>query len=219
MPWPTNHLPKYRKHRASGQACITLRGRDFYLGPYGSKASRVLYDRLIGEFLQSGRSLQSSGGAELTIVELAARYLKFAQAYYVKDGRPTGVTAAIKCAIGYACEWYGRELAIDFGPLSLKSVRQRMVEVRLSRRYVNDLVGWLKSMFKWGAGEQLVPVAIHQSLAIVPGLTRGRTVARETDRVLPVQDATVEATLPHPSLRGLSAASSVNQSSLNAVIP
>ena len=45
MPWSNNHLPKYRKHRSSGQAVVTLNGRDFYLGPHGTKASKIQYDR------------------------------------------------------------------------------------------------------------------------------------------------------------------------------
>ncbi len=39
-------IPKYRKHRATGQAVCS--GRDHYLGPHGTKASRLEYDRLIG---------------------------------------------------------------------------------------------------------------------------------------------------------------------------
>lgn len=48
MPKLNIQLPKYRKHRASGQAEVNLSGKDFYLGPYGTKASRLAYDRLIG---------------------------------------------------------------------------------------------------------------------------------------------------------------------------
>ena len=40
-------VPKYRRHRASGQAVVTLSGQDFYLGPHGTKASKQEYDRLI----------------------------------------------------------------------------------------------------------------------------------------------------------------------------
>ena len=36
-------LPSYRKHIRSGQAIVTLSERDFYLGPYGTKASKVEY--------------------------------------------------------------------------------------------------------------------------------------------------------------------------------
>jgi hypothetical protein len=42
-------LPKYRKHRASGQAVVTLCGVDHYLGPHGTRASKSEYDRLIAE--------------------------------------------------------------------------------------------------------------------------------------------------------------------------
>ena len=40
MPRLTRANPKYRKHRASGQAVVTLDGRDRYLGPHGTNASR-----------------------------------------------------------------------------------------------------------------------------------------------------------------------------------
>jgi hypothetical protein len=52
MPRLTRSVPSYRKHRASGQAIVTLCGRDFYLGPHGTKVSRDEYDRLVGEWLQ-----------------------------------------------------------------------------------------------------------------------------------------------------------------------
>ncbi len=55
MPKLTLALPKYRKHRASGQAIVTLNGHDHYLGPHGAAASRHEYDRLIAEYLARGR--------------------------------------------------------------------------------------------------------------------------------------------------------------------
>ncbi|BBO35556.1 tyrosine-type recombinase/integrase [Lacipirellula parvula] len=197
MPWPANHLPKYRKHRASGQAVVTLSGRDHYLGPHGTKASRDFYDRLIAEWLQHQRQPVPEGSDTITVVELCARYLKFAQAYYQKDGRCTKVTPAVKACIKYLRAWYGREPATEFGPLALKSVRQRMVADGLSRRYVNDHVARIKRMFKWAVAEELVPPATYQALTAVSGLKRGRTEAREPAPILPVDDAAVEATLEH----------------------
>ena len=47
-------LPKYRLHKASGQAVVTFNGRDFYLGPHATKTSKIEYDRLIGEWLAHG---------------------------------------------------------------------------------------------------------------------------------------------------------------------
>jgi hypothetical protein len=55
MPRLSNSVPTYRNHRASGQAIVTLSGTDHYLGPFNSRASRIEYDRRIGEWLASGR--------------------------------------------------------------------------------------------------------------------------------------------------------------------
>jgi hypothetical protein len=57
MRWSPNHIPKYRRHRATGQAIVTLNARDLYLGPYNSKASHELYDRLIKEWVANDRVL------------------------------------------------------------------------------------------------------------------------------------------------------------------
>ena len=55
MPRLSRSLPKYRKHKASGQAVVTLDGNDFYLGPHNTRASHREYDRLVGEWQQNGR--------------------------------------------------------------------------------------------------------------------------------------------------------------------
>lgn len=197
MSWPKNHLPKYRKHRASGQAIVTLSGVDYYLGPHGTAVSKQEYDRLVAEWLTNDRRPLLVQDDSVTVVELCARYWKFAKGYYVKDGRCTKVAPAIKIALRYVKKWYGNDLASSFGPLALKAIRQRMVDDGLSRRYINDHVARIVRMYKWGVGEQLVSPVVHQALASVPGLLRGRTKARETAPVLPVEDSTVEATLPH----------------------
>ena len=72
MPKLISKPPKYRKHKPSGQAVVTLDGHDFYLGPHGSKASHLEYDRLIGEWLENGRRLPGASKSDLTITELAA---------------------------------------------------------------------------------------------------------------------------------------------------
>ncbi|MCA9018460.1 MAG: hypothetical protein KDA77_24275, partial [Planctomycetaceae bacterium] len=55
MPRLSSTLPRYRKHRASGQAIVELNGHRHYLGPHGTKASKVEYDRLIAEWLANHR--------------------------------------------------------------------------------------------------------------------------------------------------------------------
>ncbi len=63
----SSFVPKYRKHRANGQAIVTICGVDHYLGPHGTKASRLEYDRLIGEWLQNGRQPQVANDGSITV--------------------------------------------------------------------------------------------------------------------------------------------------------
>jgi hypothetical protein len=89
MPRLIESLPKYRKHRASGQAVVTLCGVEFYLGPHGTRVSCREYDRLVGEWLAAGRQLPVAPDAsfDLTIVELLAR-LRFYSRDCLQRNRP-----------------------------------------------------------------------------------------------------------------------------------
>ena len=62
MPKLVHRTPKYRRHRASGQAIVTINGHDIYLGPYGTAVSPREYDRVIGEWLANGRQSPVDGG-------------------------------------------------------------------------------------------------------------------------------------------------------------
>jgi hypothetical protein len=81
--------PKYRKHKASGQAIVTICGTDHYLGPYRSQASVDEYDRLVGEWRARGRQPALAADAGQLIFELAHRYWSHAQTEYVRHGRAT----------------------------------------------------------------------------------------------------------------------------------
>ena len=49
---PRVRIPKYRKHKPSKLAVVSLGGRDIYLGKYGTIESRELYDKLVAEYLK-----------------------------------------------------------------------------------------------------------------------------------------------------------------------
>jgi len=49
MPILVHNLPRYTRHWPYGQAVVTLSGQDFFLGPYGTHASRREYNRVIPE--------------------------------------------------------------------------------------------------------------------------------------------------------------------------
>ena len=200
MPRLTTSLPKYRKHKASGQAIVNLDGSDFYLGPYGSQASRREYDRLVGEWQQNGRRLPPRGlHNELATAELLNSYHKFAEGYYVKNGRPTSAIHGIRAMLKLVRKYYGDTQAVEFGPLALKSLQARMIEAGASRRYINEHTQRIRRMFKWAASNELIPFETYQRLTTVDGLRKGRTKAREIAPVLPVDDSTVDKTLAHLS--------------------
>lgn len=188
-------VPSYRLHKPSGQAVVTLSDKDHYLGPHGSPESRAAYERLIAEWLASGRSpVQPAPG--LTVQEVLAAYWEHAEGYYRKNGEPTKQLDHVKRALAPARRLYGGTPAAEFGPAKLKACRQEMVRKGWCRRLTNQRVGCLKRAFKWAVAEELVPPSVHHGLQAVEGLKRGRTEAPESEPVPPAPEAAVAAVRP-----------------------
>ena len=55
----------------------------------------------------------------------------------------------------------------------------------------------IRRMFKWAVSEQIVSPVILNGLQAVAGLKRGRTIAKESKRILPVDEQHVYAILAH----------------------
>src|SRR6476469_39312 len=92
-------LPKYRHCRPKDLAVVRIDGKDHYLGRYGSEESREKYRRLLAGWLaglprdKAGR--REDRGADLSVAELILAYVRFADDYYRKGGRPTKEPANI----------------------------------------------------------------------------------------------------------------------------
>jgi integrase len=190
-------------HRQSGQAVVTLPDgygarRDVLLGPYGSPESRAEYARVIAEWEANGRRLpQAAAKADCVVNELLLAYWKFAEGYYRKNDRPISQLDRIRLALGPVKELYGHTAARAFGPLALKAVREQFLARGWTRGYINSSIGCVKRVFKWAVENELVPPDVYHGLQAVAGLRKGRSPARETRKVRPVEDAHVEAVLPH----------------------
>lgn len=196
----TTTVPKYCHHKASGQAVVCLDGRDFYLGEFTDPASKAAYNRLVGEWQANGRRLPPQlSHALATVDELILGYMRHADSYYLKNGEPTSMIHCIRSALKPLTRLYGTTHAADFGPLSLKAVREEMIKLKWSRRTVNTQVGVIKAMFKWAVENELVPLSTFHGLQAVAGLRRGRSAARETRPVKPVSLQDVEAIRAHVS--------------------
>jgi integrase len=201
MSQTTVSVPKYRHHKGSGQAFVQIQGKRHYLGTWDSPASKERYARFVAELATSPALATplppTTPASAITVVELAAAYVEFAEGYYVKNGRITSQVYIIRQAIRPLCELYGHTPAVAFGPLAMQAVKTQLIERGLARKTINHLCATIKRFFKWGVSQQLVPVAVYHSLLTVSGAAKGRTKARETAPVTPVAEAVVDTTLPH----------------------
>jgi integrase len=198
---PRRTVPKYRLHRPSGLAVVTLGGRDIYLGPHESKASRVEYDRLIAEWLLNGRQYVPPTEQEsaLTVSALMLAYIEHVEEYYVRDGKPSHEQGDVKRALRLVRELYGPTPAAAFGPVALRACRERLIERGLNRKSVNVYTWRIKRMFRWGVANELVPASVFHGLEAVEGLRRGHTRAPEGKKVLPVPEEDVKGILDQVS--------------------
>jgi hypothetical protein len=91
VPWWKN-LPSYRLHKPTGQAVVTLNGKDFYLGKHNMPESKQAYHQLIAEWIASGRHVVALAKKQhaLSVNEIIASFWLHAERYYLgPDGKHT----------------------------------------------------------------------------------------------------------------------------------
>ena len=136
--------------------------------------------------------------AELTIVELCAAYLDFAEGYYVKDGKPDRLADPDHGCDPRSKETYGPTPAADFGPLGFRPSSRRSSTDSHAGAMSTSMVGRHQADVQVGRQrENWFQPAVYQPLRTVEGLRKGRTTPARPKPILPVADEVVEATLPH----------------------
>jgi integrase len=196
----SQRIPKYRLHKATGQACVRLNGVDHYLGKHATKASREKYHRLVGEWIANGRTLPK-GPEDLSVAELVLQFVKFAEGYYGGSEREN-----LRYALRPLVRLYGRAKAVEFGPRAFRAIRQALIEGTApgsrkpaARTHANKQMARIRSVFRWGAGRELIPASVFHALQAVESLRKGRTEALERTPVMPVPMDQVDAVLPFVS--------------------
>lgn len=184
-------IPSYRRH-CSGQARVTLRGKDYLLGVYDSPESREEYARLIAEYLTSGSQGFGRKPEQLLIADVVLDYLAHAKAYY----RESTEYANLKLATKPLATLYASLPASEFGPAQYKAVRAEWLsEASRSRQYVNKQMKRLLRVIKWAVSEGMMPASSYEACRCVGPLKQGRCDAREAEAVTSVSEALVNATL------------------------
>jgi integrase len=199
-------VPKYLRHKKI-YARVILGGREIHLGLYGSPESKASYERVVSEWLQSGRktpapkrhsTIEQPGEVKgISVTELCVLYFKYAQKYYMKNGKPTSEVEGIQLAIRELRKLYGDILVDSFGPTSLKTFRGAMINRNLARTTINKQCRRVLRMFRWAVSENIVRPETLTALQSVPGLKAGRSPAREPERVKPVSEEELEAIKPY----------------------
>ncbi|MBO0698082.1 MAG: site-specific integrase, partial [Zavarzinella sp.] len=180
--------------------------RDVLLGPYGSQESKAESARVIGEWQASHRGLPGPAPSDITVNEILIRFWEHVEEHYRHpDGTPTTEVENFRYALKPLRELYGHTPAGRFGPLALKTVRQRWIDGGLSRRFINQRVGRIRHMFKWAVAEELVAATAYQGLQAVEGLKQGRTAAKDRPPVQPVPCDHIDRVLPflRPQVRAM----------------
>ena len=194
--------PSYLAHNQSGRGIAiwrdptNTRRTRLLPGPFNSSESIAAFKKLQVELATSPTS--NVERTDISVAEVFAAYLEYARNYYANaDGSPSKELPAIKSAMNPADALYGDLNAAEFGPQKLKVVRQKMIESDWCRSLVNRRINCIRRVFKWAASEELIPVSTFEALRTLAGLRRGRTEARESAPVRPVDPVVVDSTLPY----------------------
>lgn len=132
------------------------------------------------------------------IPDLVRAYMTFAKTYYVDPlGQSTREPVDIKYALQVLLDCFGALPVEEFGPLRLKAVREAMIDKGWCRNLINRRIGMIRRMFKWAVSEQIASPMILHGLQSVTGLKRGRSRAKESKPVKPVDEIHVYAVLAY----------------------
>jgi hypothetical protein len=126
MSTSTSRTPSLRRHKPSGQAVVTLDGKDQYLGvwPTGLKkappGARAAYDRLLSEWLSNGRRLPGPATAEqspFTVNDLILAFWRHAEEHYRhEDGGNTNELSDYRYSLRPLRQLYGETPVVQFSP-------------------------------------------------------------------------------------------------------
>jgi len=131
--------PKYRLHKPSGNAAVTIHGKQYYLGKHGTAESRRKYQHLIDtEFWPTDQELKPAEpepDQTITVAFLAVEFAKFAKRKYRKPtGEQKNEWFIIQNILAKIRATYGDLPASGFGPLRFEQYRQSLVAKRTRLR-------------------------------------------------------------------------------------
>ncbi|MCC6678366.1 MAG: tyrosine-type recombinase/integrase [Phycisphaerales bacterium] len=190
VPQRLKGVPAYRPH-LSGQARVTLNGKDEYLGDYGSPQSVERYWQFIREWEARGRQPVVPPGSALTVVELLDRYLT-----YLEPRASDSMMEGAKQVIRLLRDQCGFSSVEDIRPATMRAIQKSLIERGNCLNTIKDRMTRIRAILRWGVAEELVPPDVLARCKAVSPPTEHEGV-RITEEREPVEDTLVSKTLPH----------------------
>lgn len=196
-------IPLRRLHKPSGQDRVRYRGRDLYFGKHCSPESDRRYNAWLSQLL-AGITDPPTRLETLTVVELVERFLGMAKSRY-SSGEFHNLKQAMRAVLAKHRHTY----IASFGPRALIDVRSWMIERNWPRRRINEQVGRIRRMFRWGVSQEMVHIhtvlALRELLPLRAGEIHDGRMLPESSAVRPATDSQIDAVLEQlaPTLRAM----------------
>ena len=135
--------PTLCRHKRTGHAYAKFDGRQLWFGRYDDPRTHERFAHTLAAWRANGCRLPpQEDDHELTIAEIVARYLGFAERFYCHaDGTPTRELDNIRDAVRPLVATYAGLLIGEFGIRELKVLREQLIDRDLARTTINDRIG------------------------------------------------------------------------------
>jgi integrase len=184
-------IPSYRLHKPTNQAVVTIRGRDVYLGKFGTPESKQRYKDEIAKMLDSKADVPiAKKGSRLTVSEAVRLF----------DSQTNQLNYRDKNHFAKAFEplldRWGEEPIASFGTARYDDLRQIYVSLNWNQTHINHQLRRVKRFLAWLVLREVYPAGKLMEIKLVKPLSR-YTLVRSPKKVVPVRDEVVTTTLPH----------------------
>jgi integrase len=201
---PKKSVPKYRIHKASGQARVTLNNKTYYLGKYGTKKSWEKYYELIENYTRNkyhhntdNKEINTTTPPTKTSINNITCHQLCIE--FLDDNKKTlrkPAYSKYKSVIKTVLQYYKKIPVNDFAPNSLMFIQDKWVKMNYTKDTITAYSQALKNIFKWGHLHYYVKPDTLLDLKLTPNSPHDENI-KENRKVSPVPLDLVEKTLPH----------------------
>ncbi|MFK7768790.1 MAG: tyrosine-type recombinase/integrase [Mariniblastus sp.] len=161
-------VPKYRLHKSTGKAVVTINGKDIYLGKYDTQESHQKYKQLIADhWAAPGTAPKPTVPDDVDNVTVSRLAVEYAKHVKRKHGDDSKEWKQVRLVLKSIRETYGHLPAAEFGPVRFENYRQSLIDRELTRQVITRKSNYVIKMFQQAVKFELIPVELWQRLLAV----------------------------------------------------